>query len=415
MAALKNCRSGITHGRGTDKEQRLIWLFSRPAFARLKTELEQLYKQEDKIILKELTESRINEDTKDILNILEYIEEHNPFNVQSEYLVDISTGISYPNANAHEAQHIGNAILKNMDGVEVNKYKFKKADRIKQMGEKVLVGKEEVVLDPLMLCERALLIADNSDISKKYVFEHELSLNPPSLFGTNGLIRYADDKSNLTDLIAKKYQPQSLEDRTTLQIERTVIDMGSYLRTRVNFNKGETYKVIIQKLVSIVKMYPNPVAVFDGYNDDSPSTKYMTHLKRLKKVNPSHTVELALNLPFNFNSKTEFFANKRNKQSFINLMSEAMKSNGIEVDHVTGDADQLIAERAIDAAVTETTQVIGEDTDIFQLLVSQLISDSKGLYMITEKQNAKHPFLDIQAIRNNLVMNMLSFFLLFMP
>ena len=90
--------------------------------------------------------------------------------MQSEYLVDISTGISYPNANAHEAQHIGNAILKNMDGVEVNKYKFKKADRIKQMGEKVLVGKEEVVLDPLMLCERALLIADNSDISKKDVF-----------------------------------------------------------------------------------------------------------------------------------------------------------------------------------------------------------------------------------------------------
>ena len=66
----------------------------------MKTELEQLYKQEDKIILKELTESRINEDTKDILNILKYIEEHNPFNVQSEYLVDISTGISYPNANA---------------------------------------------------------------------------------------------------------------------------------------------------------------------------------------------------------------------------------------------------------------------------------------------------------------------------
>ena len=55
MAALKNCRSGITHGRGTDKEQRLIWLFSRPAFAHLKTELEQLYKQQDKIIIKELT------------------------------------------------------------------------------------------------------------------------------------------------------------------------------------------------------------------------------------------------------------------------------------------------------------------------------------------------------------------------
>ena len=209
MAALKNCKSGITHGRGTDQSQRLIWLFSRPAFAHLKTEHEQLYKQEDKIIIKELTESRINEDTKDTLNILKYIEEHNPFNVQSECLVDISTGISYPNANSHQAQNIGTTILNNMNGVEVNKYKFKKADRIKQMGEKVLVGKEEVVFDPLVLCERALLIADNSDISKKDVFEHELSLNPPSLFGTDGLIRYADDKSNLTNLIANKYQPQS--------------------------------------------------------------------------------------------------------------------------------------------------------------------------------------------------------------
>ena len=78
-----------------------------------------------------------------------------------------------------------------------------------------------MVLDPLMLCERALLIADNSDISKKDVFEHELSLNPPSLFGTDGLIRYADDKSNLTNLIANRYQPQSpLKDRTALQIEK---------------------------------------------------------------------------------------------------------------------------------------------------------------------------------------------------
>ena len=103
MASLKNCRSGITHGRGTDDVQRLIWLFSRPAFGHLKTEHEHLYKQDDNIITKELTESRIKEDTKDILNILKYLEEHNPFNTKSKYLVDISTGISYPGANAHKA------------------------------------------------------------------------------------------------------------------------------------------------------------------------------------------------------------------------------------------------------------------------------------------------------------------------
>ena len=119
MASLKNCKSGITHGRGTDEVQRLIWLFSRPAFAHLKTELDQLYNQNEKMVIKELTASRIKEDTKDILNILQYIEDHDPFKVQSLNLVDISTGISYPNANAHKALDCGNAILKKMDGVEV--------------------------------------------------------------------------------------------------------------------------------------------------------------------------------------------------------------------------------------------------------------------------------------------------------
>ena len=64
MASLKKCRSGITHGRGTDEVQRLIWLYSRPAFAHLKTELVHLYNQDDKIIIKELKDSRIKLDMK---------------------------------------------------------------------------------------------------------------------------------------------------------------------------------------------------------------------------------------------------------------------------------------------------------------------------------------------------------------
>ena len=98
------------------------------------------------MVIKELTASKINEDTKDILNILQYIEDHDPFKFQSLNLVDISTGISYPNANAHKALDCGNAILKKMDGVEVNKYKFKKADKIIQMGERVLVVKTRWLL-----------------------------------------------------------------------------------------------------------------------------------------------------------------------------------------------------------------------------------------------------------------------------
>ena len=71
-------------------------------------------------------------------------------------MVDISTGISYPKANAHKALDIGNKILKNMDKVDIKKYKFKKVDKIKHLGKRVSVADEEVGIDPLVLFERAL-------------------------------------------------------------------------------------------------------------------------------------------------------------------------------------------------------------------------------------------------------------------
>ena len=178
--------------------------------------------------------------------------------------------------------------------------------------------------------------------------------------------------------------------------------MGSLLRTKVCFKKGDTYGEIIDKYVKIVQKYPNAVPVFDGYDDNEPSTKYITHLKRSSKVISSPTVQLDHHLPFTCDSKEAFFANKDNKKTFIKRLSETLKNKDISVVHAKGDADQLIAKTAIDLAVNFITQVVGEDADIFQLLISQLKSNSKGLYLITEKQNAKHPFIDIIAIRRKL-------------
>ena len=84
------------------------------------------------------------------------------------------------------------------------------------------------------------------------------------------------------------------------------------------------------------------------------------------------------------------------------MLSEAMKEKQIPVFHAKGDADQLIAKTALNCANEFVTQVVAEDTDIFQLLVSQLDPNSKGLYMVTDKQNAKNPCLDIKAIKSKL-------------
>ena len=181
------------------------------------------------------------EDTEAINKILNFIKEHNPFKYNNPHLVDIATGISYPNANAHKALEIDTNILKKMDDVEVKKYTFKKVDRINPMGEKVIADGEVVEFDPNMLLQRCLVLMRNPDVNLEQLFEHELSVCPPSLFNKNGHLRSADDKAALTNLIVKECKPESTpEDKKNLLIERSVLDMGSFLRTKVIWKKGDT-------------------------------------------------------------------------------------------------------------------------------------------------------------------------------
>ena len=96
-------------------------------------------------------------------------------------------------------------------------------------------------------------------------------------------------------------------EKNYLQNERSVLDMGSLLRTKVCFKKVDIYGEIIDKYVKIVQKYPNAVPVFDGYDDNEPSTKSITHLKRSRKVILSPTVQLDHHLPFTCDSKEAFF------------------------------------------------------------------------------------------------------------
>ena len=78
---------------------------------------------------------------------------------------------------------------------------------------KKLFGKEEVVIDPLLMFEGALIIASNSDVTKQDVFEHELSVSLPAIFDLDGKIRLADDESNLPDYIAQNNSTRNITRR----------------------------------------------------------------------------------------------------------------------------------------------------------------------------------------------------------
>ena len=236
MASLKNFRSGITHGRGLDETQRLNWLYSRPAFAHIKYELDKLFNHSNSYVNKELTNNRIKADSEAILKMLEYLKMCNPFTTNSNDLVDISTGMSYPKANAHKALETGNKILKKMDGVAVIKYIFRKCDRIKMMGEKVMVGDEEIVIDPQLFFQRMIILADVSDITREILFRFELSLYPTSLFNKKNRMR-ATDKAKLKNHLVKEAEPESTPDLNELHIEFTVLDMGFFLEPMSHLRK----------------------------------------------------------------------------------------------------------------------------------------------------------------------------------
>ena len=78
------------------------------------------------------------------------------------------------------------------------KYTFRKKDRIIQMGIKVVVGKEEVVIDPQLLFQRLLIIANSIDIGSVQLWEYELSINPLAIITKNGYLRPVSNKAKLT-------------------------------------------------------------------------------------------------------------------------------------------------------------------------------------------------------------------------
>ena len=96
-----------------------------------------------------------------------------------------------------------------------------------------MIENVEVVIDRLLMIERPFIIANNSDVTKQEVFEHEFQVSPPAIFDSNGILRLADDKANLTDYIAQNVQRlSSSKDNNVLQIGKTVIDMDSILQVK---------------------------------------------------------------------------------------------------------------------------------------------------------------------------------------
>lgn len=180
----------------------------------------------------------------------------------------------------------------------------------------------------------------------------------------------------------------------------SVFDGGSLLQ-RIKWTTGETYKETAPKYVALVKRNNYPIVVFDGYRN-SASTKCVTHRKRARGLVVTPVVHLGSTQVFTFGNKESFLANQKNKLRFIDFLSGTLKEHGVSTKHAEGDADLLIAQEAVNMAVSKVTHVIAEATDILVLLCHHIKPDRLPLFMVSQKLNMKHPIWNIGEMSSQL-------------
>ena len=316
---------GLTRGRGLEENQRTRWLLSTPACAQVNEAIQELtgaqYNTSDQH--KDLTKARKERDHMDRLNILEYFQDYNPF-APSE-LHSIATGFTATGAcNQHLADEVGRAILTKMEDHNAYEYTFQRKDQINRMGLKSIdVDGVKVTVDPQVIFQRFLIVANNTSCEPDELLKHELSTYPTALFDKHGFLREAD-KPQLADTLRTVLN--TANPPVPAAPKYNVFDGGSLLH-RFKWRKCATFDELAQVYVGYVKRFSNPVVVFDGY-ETSSSTKHGTHMRRSKGViGPKVLFTGTMTMKA---TKEQFLGNTDNTQNFITFLSEKLEANGLE-------------------------------------------------------------------------------------
>ena len=357
MRSLKTS-GGLTRGRGMTEHQRLVWLLSMPACAEINQAMQELtevnYNSGEQN--KDMSEARQTRDWKDTLTVLHYLQDRNPFSNDSS-LRSIVTGVhAHPSVNVDTAHADGVTVLNSMDGRTPDEHTFRRKDQVVTLGtnNSVRIDGDDVQVDPLLLFQRLITVAQTSD-ELESAFKYELCSHPPALFDSSILLREAH-KPALADAIWRLIGPDVPADIPD-DGSRYVVDGGAFIQ-RIPWSRGSTYRCIFHQYTEYVKQkYKDAIVVFDGY--ECTNTKDMTHQRR-SKGNTGTTVTFTADTPVTM-KKEQFLANRQNKQRFIFMLSEELKKNNCEVHHASGDADLLIVMKAVQSANSSNTVLVGDD------------------------------------------------------
>ena len=190
-------------GRGIDERQRAIWVMARPATSEVDFTMKSLCNSQSNSSPHHIdrTVSRIQRDRADILKLISFLVERNPFDATPS-LRSISTV-----DNVDRSLSIGNSIMQKMDGNLVTDFQFKRSDQSVAMVFKSSSHTDTGVasIESELLFQRFITASDTmKDVS--LVFDFELCSFPPALFEKPGVMRTAT-KSALADALRKRLRP----------------------------------------------------------------------------------------------------------------------------------------------------------------------------------------------------------------
>ena len=189
MRSLKT-NGGLTRGTGIGEHERLVWLLSMPACAEVNDSMQLVtgvsFTTSEQH--KDSSKTRQSQDHRDTRKLLNFFQRRNPFSGGGA-LKSLSSGrTADESVNVDTAKHLGQSILDGMTGSTVADIKFKKRDQAVTLATKsqstVSFDGEPVNVDPALLFQRLVTIAETTPETLHSAFEYELTNVPTSLFDT---------------------------------------------------------------------------------------------------------------------------------------------------------------------------------------------------------------------------------------
>ncbi|KAG1652233.1 hypothetical protein GQR58_026445 [Nymphon striatum] len=301
MKTIKTTR-GLTRGRGMDENQRTRWILAMPACAEVNEAMQEVagtqYNTSDQHL--DNSEARKSRDHNDTMKIFDYFQDYCPFKPGGE-LHNIATGITAgPDCNAHQANKVGERILAKMEGQDALAFSFRKKDKIEPIRQNtVTIGGESVSIDPQVLFQRLLIVANSSDYDVKDLLCYELFTLPTALFDKHGLLREAN-KPQLADVLS--VLPIDEEKREVPKYH--VLDGGSLIH-RFPWKRGTTFDEILKTYLNYYSCHRRrhrPI----GFTIASPTMHNLIFRSdKQKRIQPKSGAETLMNFERAWSTKEE--------------------------------------------------------------------------------------------------------------